>query len=88
MSNKDLNPRLLRLRNEFEIVAENSMLVMGNLNDYRIRFLNTEGVPVEDRPVAAESLAAAITCAVEIAAEIGAADFFITSLPHRLDVGA
>ena len=52
MSNKDLSPRLLRLRNEFEIVAENSMLVMGNLNDYRIRFLNTEGVPVEDRPVA------------------------------------
>jgi hypothetical protein len=86
LPNKHHNPRLLRFRNEHEVVARSFVPAMSN--EYRIRFLDPEGVPIEDRPVLAESLTIAIRRAVEIAAEIGAADFFITSLPPKIDVGA
>ena len=59
---------------------------MNKLNEYRIRFLNAEGNPIGDRSVVAESLAIALDRAVEITLEIGAEDFFITSLPPKTDI--
>jgi hypothetical protein len=53
---------------------------MNNLHDYRIRFLDAEGTFIEDVPLVAESLSVAIDCAGTIGAEMGAADFFVTSM--------
>jgi hypothetical protein len=52
---------------------------MNNLHEYQIRFLDTEGVLMEDVPVLAESLSVAIDCATAIGIKLGAADFYVTS---------
>jgi hypothetical protein len=57
---------------------------MTKLDAYRIRFLNADGLLIEDRTVSAESASAAIERAWEISAEIGAADFSIVLLPPKL----
>jgi hypothetical protein len=57
---------------------------MNNLNDYRVRFFDGSGAPLEDRSVEAESLTIVIERAAEIASEIAAADFSIMLLPPKL----
>jgi hypothetical protein len=52
---------------------------MDNLHEYQIRFLDTEGVLMENVPVLAESLSVAIDRAAAIGIELGAADFYVTS---------
>ncbi len=49
--------------------------------EYRIRFLERHGVPIEERLVEVESAAAAVKLAAEIATELEAVDFRITLLP-------
>lgn len=57
---------------------------MNELVDYQVRFLDAEGFLLDDIPLLAESLAVASDCARVIGAEIGAADFFITSKPSLI----
>jgi hypothetical protein len=52
---------------------------MDNLHEYQVRFLNAEGALIEGVRVLAESLAVATERAGEIAAEIGAANFYVTA---------
>jgi hypothetical protein len=54
---------------------------MGQSFEYRIRFMERHGMPIADRSVEAESVAAAVKLAAEIAAELEAVDFIITPLP-------
>jgi hypothetical protein len=51
---------------------------LNNIHDYQVRFLDADGVRIEEVSVFAESLAAATERAGQIANEIGAADFVIT----------
>ena len=59
---------------------------MNNLHEYQIRFLDTEGVLMEDVPVLAESLSVAIDCASAIGIELGAADFYVTANSDSKDM--
>jgi hypothetical protein len=52
---------------------------MDNLHEYQVRFLNAEGALIEGVRVLAESLAIATDRAGVIAAEMGAANFYITA---------
>ena len=52
---------------------------MNNLHEYQVRFLDREGALIKDLPILAESLAVATDHAGAKAAEIGAANFFITA---------
>ncbi len=54
---------------------------MDSLHEYQIRFLDPEGILIEDVPVLAESLSVASDYARVIGAEIGAVKFYLTSIP-------
>ena len=53
-------------------------------SDYRIRFVKRFDLATEDRSVQADSAAAAVKIAAEIAAELEATDFSITHLPPKV----
>lgn len=53
---------------------------MNNLHDYRIRFLDAEGTFIDEVSLVAETLSVVSDCAGIIGAEMGAADFFVTSV--------
>jgi hypothetical protein len=53
-------------------------------SDYRIRFIRRHGLPTEERSIGAESVAAAVSLAAEIAAALEAVDFSITPLPPKV----
>jgi hypothetical protein len=57
---------------------------MSDNSDYRIRLIRRHGLPIEERSIEAESVAAAVHLAAEIAAELEAVDFSITPLPPRI----
>ena len=52
-----------------------------NLNDFVVGFLDEGGALIRTMPMAAESVTVATSRAGEIASEIAAADFYITSKP-------
>jgi hypothetical protein len=52
---------------------------VNNFHVYQVRFLDREGTLIKDLPILAESLAVATEQAAAKAAEIGAANFFITA---------
>jgi hypothetical protein len=70
----------------FALGKRRGVRAMNNLHEYQIRFLNTEGVLMEDVPVLAESLSVAIDCAAAISIKLGAADFVVTSNSDRKDL--
>ena len=53
----------------------------GNLNDFVVGFLDADGGLIRTMPVSAESVTMATSRAGEIASEIAAADFYVTSKP-------
>lgn len=53
---------------------------MNNLHEYRIRFLDAGGACIDETSVVAESLDIATDYGGTIAAEMGTADFFVTSV--------
>ena len=53
---------------------------MKNLHDYRIRFLDAGGACIDETSVVAESLSIATDYGGTIGDEMGAADFFVTSV--------
>jgi hypothetical protein len=59
---------------------------MNNLHEYQIRFLDTEGVLMENVPVLAESLSVVIDRAAALGIKLGAADFYVTSNSDGKDV--
>lgn len=54
---------------------------MNNLHIYQVRFFDPRGALLEVVPLSAETLAVATDCANAIGADIGAANFAITSKP-------
>ena len=56
---------------------------MNSLHEYQVSFLDGEGVLLEDVAVLAESLSAASARAWVIGTEIGAAKFYLTSIPDK-----
>jgi hypothetical protein len=54
---------------------------MDELTDFEVRFLDAGGALIRTMPVAAESVTVATCRAGEIASEIDAVDFYITSKP-------
>jgi hypothetical protein len=57
---------------------------MSDNSDYRIRLFGRNGVLTEERLAQADSVAAAVLLAAEIAAESEAVDFSITLLPPKV----
>jgi hypothetical protein len=57
---------------------------MSTFNDYRVRFLDSEGAVIEEMSVVAENLTGVTCQATEIASELRAADFCITLLPPKV----
>ena len=54
---------------------------MDQLIDFKVAFLDAAGVLIQTVPVPAETLTIATSRAAELASEIEAADFYITSRP-------
>jgi hypothetical protein len=54
---------------------------MDRLVDFKAAFLDATGALIQTMPVQAESLTIATSRAGEIASEIEAADFYLTSVP-------
>ena len=54
---------------------------MDEVTDFKVGFLDAGGALIRTMPVAAESVTVATCRAVEIASEIDAVDFYITSKP-------
>ena len=50
--------------------------------DYQVRFLATDGSPMEDVALLAKSLPIAVDCAAAVGLEIGAATFYISPKPE------
>jgi hypothetical protein len=57
---------------------------MSTVNDYRVRFLDSEGAVIEEMSVAAENLIGVTGHATELASKLRAADFCITLLPPKV----
>lgn len=54
---------------------------MNNRQDYQVRFLASDGSPMEDVILTAKSIAIAVDCAGAVGIEIGAAIFYISPKP-------
>lgn len=54
---------------------------MDKLHEYQVSFLDADGSLIVDVAVVAESLSAASDCAGAIGAEMGAAKFYLMSVP-------
>jgi hypothetical protein len=54
---------------------------MDGFMDFEVSFLDDGGAPVQTMMIAAETLTIATSRATEIASEIDASDFYITSKP-------
>jgi hypothetical protein len=61
---------------------------MDGLKDFEVGFLNAGGTLIQTMPVAAENVTTATCRAGEIAREIDAVDFYITSKPEYLQRAA
>jgi len=55
---------------------------MDGLKNFKIAFMDADGALIQSMPIPADTLTSAAQRAEEVASEIGAADFFITSKPR------
>ena len=76
-------PLFARNRVQTVWVARVRWPTMNSLHEYQVSFLDVEGILLEDVAVLAESLSIASDRARAIGAELGAAKFYLTSVPDE-----